>query len=92
MPTDSLLAQILLTRSEARLLFEVQPSTKLQSKIEACDLAIDYLCGHPRAFAVRCQGHGNLSASQFCSERGEMNVRERVGSGTLEARGLKSII
>ncbi len=45
MPTDCLLVQILLTRSEAQLLFDVLPYTELQSKIEACDLAIDYLSG-----------------------------------------------
>jgi hypothetical protein len=61
MPTDSLLVQILLTRSEAQLQFELQPSAKLQSKIEACDVAIDYLSGHPREFVRRCHAHGNLS-------------------------------
>jgi hypothetical protein len=60
MPTDSLLVQILLTRSEAQLLFDVLPSAKLHSKIEACDVAIDYLSGHPRAFLVRGHVRGNL--------------------------------
>jgi hypothetical protein len=61
MPTDSLLVQILLTRTEAQLLFDVLPSAKLRSKIEACDVAIDYLSGHPKEFARRYPGHGNLS-------------------------------
>jgi hypothetical protein len=60
MPSHPLLVQILLTRSEARLQFESQPSAKLQSKIEACDIAIDYLSGHPREFVRRYYVHGNL--------------------------------
>ena len=60
MPTDSLLVQILLTRTEAQLLFDVLPSAKLQSKIEACDVAIDYLSGHPREFVRRYHVQGHL--------------------------------
>jgi hypothetical protein len=61
MPTDSLLVQILLTRFETQLLFDVLPSAQLQSKIEACDVAIDYLTGHPSELVRRYHVQGNLS-------------------------------
>jgi hypothetical protein len=82
MPTDFLLVQILLTRSEAQLLFDVLPSAKLRSKIEAFDLAIDYLSGRPRAFAVCCHVHGNSYTLRPVPNAVGMNVRERSGSGT----------
>lgn len=69
MPTDSLLAQILLMRSEARLQFELQPSAELQSKIEACDVAIDYLNGRPREFVRRYHVHGNLSTPSMVNRK-----------------------
>jgi hypothetical protein len=69
MPSDPLIVQILLTRSEAQLLVDVLPSAKLQSKIEACDLAIDYLSGHPRAFVVRRQVHGNFSSPAMVNSK-----------------------
>jgi hypothetical protein len=85
MSTDAVLVQILLTRSEAQLLSEVLPSAKLQSKIAACDEAIDYLSGHPGAFARR-HGPPQFEHAPPCCERAKMNVRERVGSGTLDTR------
>jgi hypothetical protein len=60
MPTDSLLVQILLTRSEAQLLFDVLPSTQLQSNIEACDVAIDYLSGQTLSGVRRYHAQGRL--------------------------------
>jgi hypothetical protein len=92
MSADPLLVQILLTRSEAQLLFEVLPSEKLQDKIEACDAAIDYLSGRPREFVERHHVHGSLGAPPSRSERLKMNVRERVGSGTLDTCSLESTI
>ena len=47
MPTDSLLVEILLIRRETQLLFHVQPSATLQSKLNACDAALRYLRGNP---------------------------------------------
>jgi hypothetical protein len=47
MPSDSLFVEILLIRSETQLLFNVQPSAKLQSKLDACDTALRYLRGNP---------------------------------------------
>jgi len=72
MPSDPLLAQILLTRSEARFQFELQPSAKLQSRIEACDVAIDYLSGHPREFVRRYHVHGNLSAPVMVNRKSSL--------------------
>ena len=72
MPSDPLLAQILLTRSEARFQFESQPSAKLQSKIEACDVAIDYLSGHPREFVRRYHVHGDLSAPVMVNRKASL--------------------
>jgi hypothetical protein len=69
MPSDPLLAQILLARSEARFQFELQPSAKLQSKIDACDVAIDYLSGHPREFVRRYHVHGNLSTPSMVDRK-----------------------
>jgi hypothetical protein len=69
MPSDPLLAQIVLTRSEARLQFELQPTAKLQSKIEACDVAIDYLSGRPREFVRRHRVHGNLGRPPMANRK-----------------------
>jgi hypothetical protein len=69
MPSDPLLVQILLTQSEARLQFELQPSAKLQSKIEACNVAIDYLSGHPREFVRRYHVHDNLSTPSMADRK-----------------------
>jgi hypothetical protein len=47
----------------------LQPSAKLRSKIEACDVAIDYLSGHPREFVRRYHVHGNLAASAMVNRK-----------------------
>ena len=59
MPTDSLFIEILLTRCESQLLFDIQPSAKLRSKIDACDAALRYLRGTPDEFVRRSAQHGN---------------------------------
>ena len=59
--TDSLLIEILLTRFETQLLFNVLPSAKLQSKIDACDTALRYLRGMQDEFVRRSSRHGNLN-------------------------------
>jgi len=60
MPTDSLFVEILLIRSETQLLFNVQPSAKLQSKLNACDAALRYLRGNPVEFVRGAALHGKL--------------------------------
>ena len=60
MPTDSLLVKILLIRSEAQPLFNVQPSAKLRSKLDACDAVFRYLLGACDEFVRRDSLHGNL--------------------------------
>ena len=57
---DSLLIEILLTRFETQLLFNVLPSAKLQSKIDACDAALRYLRGTQDEFVRRSSQHGTL--------------------------------
>jgi hypothetical protein len=62
MPTDFPLVESFLTRFEAELLFNVLPSVKLRSKIDACDVALRYLHGTPGE-VVRRASHGNLNES-----------------------------
>jgi hypothetical protein len=61
MRNDSLLVEVLIARGEAQLLFDVQPSAIVRSKLDACDVALRYLRGTLQEFERSPRVHGNLN-------------------------------
>jgi len=75
MYTESPLLQILLTKFEAKRLVEALPAgeerRKLRNKIEACDVAIDFLQANSES-ARECLAHLPLMAAHSARSRQHM--------------------